>query len=171
METTRFFLFSITIKFKFHFPQMFFYTLHDSLLISWSTALPLCWERVACVVCTQIRHGDTSNVFLTELKSVSSKNYRRLGFNKKVRPSCSTALARTSRSGTKSYIIEVRTNRQHRNLLNASVKRSGLAIKADFQFSTDSENLSWFLLIRIVEFICDFYYSNQTKQKMWCDHF
>ena len=38
----------------------------------------------------------------------------------------------------------MRTNRQHRNLLNASVKLSGLAIKADFQFSTDSENLSWF---------------------------
>ena len=124
---------------------------------------------MACVVCTQLLHGDTSNVFLTELKSVSSKNYRRLGFNKKVRPSCSTALARTSRSGTKSC-IEVRTNRQHRNLFNTSVKHSGLAIKADFQFSTDSENLSWFLLIRIVEFICDFYHSNQTKQKRWCDH-
>ena len=127
---------------------------------------------MACVVCTQIRHGDTSNVFLTERKSVSSKNYRRLGFNKKVRPSCSTALARTSRSGTKSYIIEVRTNRQHRNLFNTSVKRSGLAKKADFQFSTDLENLSWFLLIRFVEFICDFdHSSNQTKQKCWCDHF
>ena len=57
----------------------------------------------------------------------------------------------------------MRTNRQHSNLLNTSVKRLGLAIKADFQFSTDSENLSWFLLIRFVEFICDFDHSNQTN--------